>query len=97
MFAPNDDAFVALAKKLGKTKMELLDLPNLADVLKFHVVSGRVMSTDLKEGMEAKTLAGKSVTITLSGGPKVNGAKIKKADVKCTNGVIHLIDAVLLP
>ncbi len=63
----------------------------------FAVVAGSVMSGDLKEGQEVETLAGKKLKITLAGGAKVNGIKIKKADVKAANGVIHSIDAVILP
>ncbi|KAG1679412.1 hypothetical protein FOA52_007703 [Chlamydomonas sp. UWO 241] len=94
VFAPNDDAFGAAAKKLGITKVDLLALPNMKDILLYHVVSGNVSSAELKEGMSIKTVNGKS--ITYSNGT-VNGAKITKKDFKTANGVIHVIDAVLLP
>jgi uncharacterized surface protein with fasciclin (FAS1) repeats len=55
------------------------------------------MSTDLTEGMMAKTVQGGEVTITLDGGPKVNGAVISGPDIETTNGVIHVIDSVILP
>jgi uncharacterized surface protein with fasciclin (FAS1) repeats len=55
------------------------------------------MSTDLSEGLKAKTVQGSEVTITLEGGPKVNGAVISGPDVAASNGVIHVIDAVILP
>ncbi len=55
------------------------------------------MSTDLTEGMTAATVQGANVTITLEGGAKVNGATISTADIEATNGVIHVIDAVILP
>ena len=55
------------------------------------------MSTDLTEGLKAKTVQGSDVTITLDGGPKVNGATISTPDVAASNGVIHVIDAVILP
>lgn len=55
------------------------------------------MSTDLTEGMEATTVNGLKVTISLKGGVTVNGKKVKKADVKTSNGVIHAIEAVLIP
>ena len=86
VFAPDDDAFSAACKKLGVSKLALMDLPNLGDVLKAHVVAGSVLSGDLKEGQEVETLAGKKLKITLAGGAKVNGIKIKKADVKAANG-----------
>ena len=78
------------------TKLALMDLPTLGDVLKAHVISGKVLSSDLKEGQVVETLGGKKVTITLAGGPTVNGIKIKKADVNCANGVIHAITEVIL-
>ncbi len=66
-------------------------------VLTYHVVPGAVMSTDLTEGMTATTVNGKDITITLEGGPKVNGAVISAPDVAASNGVIHVIDSVILP
>eukprot|EP00199_Chlamydomonas_sp_CCMP681_P003566 CAMPEP_0119105928 /NCGR_PEP_ID=MMETSP1180-20130426/3755_1 /TAXON_ID=3052 ORGANISM="Chlamydomonas cf sp, Strain CCMP681" /NCGR_SAMPLE_ID=MMETSP1180 /ASSEMBLY_ACC=CAM_ASM_000741 /LENGTH=183 /DNA_ID=CAMNT_0007091109 /DNA_START=81 /DNA_END=632 /DNA_ORIENTATION=- len=97
VFAPNDDAFSATAKALKLSKMELLALPNLADILKYHVVSGKVMSADLKGGQEVTTLLGKTFKVSLAGGAKVNGIKIKKADVKVANGVLHVLEGVLIP
>lgn len=55
------------------------------------------MSTDLKEGMSAATVQGSSVTVSLAGGAKINGIKIRKADFPATNGVIHAIEGVLIP
>ena len=69
----------------------------LVAILTYHVVPGKVMSTDLTEGMMAKTVQGGEVTITLEGGAKVNGAPISTADIEATNGVIHVIDQVILP
>jgi len=97
VLAPDDDAFMAVAKSLKLTKMQLLELPNLADILKCHVISGKVLSTDLKEGMEAATLGGKKLKVTLAGGAKFNTSKVKKANVPASNGVIHGIDSVILP
>lgn len=97
LFAPNDDAFSDAARALKISKLELMALPNLADILKYHVIAGIVMSTDLKEGMSAKTVNGQSVTVSLKGGVTINGKKVKKADVKASNGVVHAIDAVLIP
>ena len=78
VFAPDDDAFSAAARALKLSKIELLALPNLGDILKYHVLSGEVKSTDLVEGMDAKTLNGQTVKITLAGGAKVNGASVTK-------------------
>lgn len=96
LFAPDDDAFAAAAKKLGVTKLELANLPNLAEVLKNHVVSGEVKSTDLTEGGEVATLGAKPLKATLAGGAKVNGVKIKKTDIRVSNGLIHAVTEVLL-
>jgi len=96
IFAPKDDAFLAACKSLKITKMELLALPNLADILKKHVLSGKVLSSALTEGGKAATLGGAELTFTLAGGAKVNGIKITKADFPATNGVIHVVDQVIL-
>jgi LPXTG-motif cell wall-anchored protein len=96
VFAPTDAAFQALLTKLGVTADQLLQREDLKDILLYHVVSGKVMSSSLSEGLEATTLNGKKIKFTLAGGAKVNGANITP-DVEATNGVIHVIDAVLLP
>jgi len=66
-------------------------------VLRYPVIPGKVMSADFTEGTTATTLQGGAVTITLDGGPKVNGANIVAADLEATNGVIRVIDAILMP
>lgn len=95
VFAPTNAAFA----KLPKPALEklLADKAKLTKVLTYHVVAGKVMSTDLKEGMTAKTVAGPELHIKLSPSPMVNNAKIIKADIEAKNGVIHVIDTVLLP
>ena len=95
VFAPTDEAFAALPA--GTVEGLLADPAALAAILTYHVVAGKVMSTDLTEGMTAATVNGANITITLEGGAKVNGANIVAADVAATNGVIHVIDAVILP
>lgn len=95
VFAPTDDAFAALPE--GTVEALLGDIPALTAILTYHVIPGAVMSTDLSEGLMAETVNGQSVTITLEGGPKVDGANIVAADIEATNGVIHVIDAVILP
>ncbi len=95
VFAPTDEAFAALPA--GTVEGLLADPAALAAILTYHVVAGKVMSTDLTEGMTAATVNGAHITITLEGGAKVNGANIVAADVAATNGVIHVIDAVILP
>lgn len=96
IFAPDDDAFAAAAKQLKVTKIELLTLPNLPDIVKNHVVKGKVTSKDLSEGQEVETL-GKKVKVTLAGGAKVDGIKVVRADFPATNGVIHKMAEVILP
>ncbi|MFV8828460.1 fasciclin domain-containing protein [Alkalihalobacterium sp. APHAB7] len=96
VFAPTDAAFEKLLKELGVTAEELLARKDLAEILLYHVVPGKVMSGDLKDGMKVKTLAEKEVTITLDP-VQVNKANVVKPDIEASNGVIHVIDAVLLP
>jgi uncharacterized surface protein with fasciclin (FAS1) repeats len=95
VFAPTDEAFAALPE--GTVEALLADPEALAAILTYHVIAGQVMSTDLSEGLTATTVNGADVTITLEGGPAVNGANIVAADIVATNGVIHVIDAVILP
>jgi uncharacterized surface protein with fasciclin (FAS1) repeats len=95
VFAPTDEAFAALPEGMVEALLE--DIPALTAILTYHVVPGKVMSTDLSEGLMAATVNGAEVTITLEGGPAVNGANIFQADIEASNGVIHVIDAVILP
>ncbi len=97
VFAPTDDAFGDLLAQLDITAEDLLNHPQLSDVLLYHVVSGKVMSTDLSEGLEAETLKGDNVTISLEGGVFVNESEVVTADIEGSNGVIHVIDKVLVP
>ena len=97
MFAPTNTAFEALLGALGITAEELLGQPQLADVLLYHVVSGKVMSTDLQNGMTAETLGGQAIAIDLTDGVKINDSKVTSADIEASNGVIHVIDSVLVP
>lgn len=95
VFAPTDDAFAALPA--GTVEGLLADPVALAAILTYHVIAGAVPSSALTEGMTAATVNGAEVTFTLEGGAKINGANIVAADIAATNGVIHVIDAVLLP
>jgi len=96
VFAPTDEAFAALPEGL----VEALLLPEneqlLVDILTYHVVSGAVLSTDLAEG-DVETVEGQTVAVSLDGGVFINEAEVVTADVEADNGVIHVIDAVLLP
>ena len=96
VFAPSDKAFAKLPA--GTIPALLKDKEKLAAILKYHVVPGRVLSTDLPaEGVKPQTLLGKKLDIKVAGGVTVNGAKVTAADVIASNGVIHVIDTVILP
>ena len=97
VFAPTNAAFEKLLGELNITAEELLAQPDLAKVLTYHVVSGKVMAADLKDGMTATTLNGENLTFDLSGTPMVNQSNITTTDIEATNGVIHVIDTVLVP
>jgi transforming growth factor-beta-induced protein len=96
VFAPTNAAFNNLATALGTDLNGILNLPNLGDVLLYHVVGSVALSTDLTNGA-VPTLLGQNVTIDLTNGVKVNDANVTTADVLADNGVVHVIDAVLLP
>jgi uncharacterized surface protein with fasciclin (FAS1) repeats len=97
VFAPTDAAFAALPAGTVEDLLKPENKDKLIAILTYHVVPGKVMSTDLSEGLMAATVNGAEVTITLADGAKVNGAVISAADVLATNGVIHVIDSVILP
>ena len=97
VFAPTNAAFEKLLAALDITAAELLAQPDLAKVLTYHVVPGKVMSTDLTNGLEAATVNGEKVKFDLTSGAMVNKSKITTADLQATNGVIHVIDTVLVP
>jgi len=98
VFAPTDDAFAAVPQE---TMDALLADPSgaLTDVLTYHVVPGKVMSTDLSDGMMAETVNGESLKITINddGTVMVGDATVVTADIETANGVIHVIDTVLVP
>jgi len=96
VFAPTDDAFDKLPA--GTVEALLDDIPALTDILLYHVVAGKVMAADVVELTSATTVLGEAVTITVSGSTvKVNDATVIETDIECSNGVIHVIDTVLLP
>ena len=95
VFAPTDDAFAALPA--GTVDALLNDIPTLTEILLYHVVSGDVRAADVVNLNSATTLQGGSVSIDASMGVKVNDANVLLTDVLATNGVIHVIDKVLLP
>jgi uncharacterized surface protein with fasciclin (FAS1) repeats len=95
VFAPTDDAFAALPA--GTVDALLNDIPTLTEILLYHVVQGEVRAVDVVNLNSATTLQGGSVSIDASMGVKINDANVLLTDVLATNGVIHVIDKVLLP
>jgi uncharacterized surface protein with fasciclin (FAS1) repeats len=96
VFAPTDEAFAKLPA--GTVEGLLSDIPKLKKVLTYHVVSGKVMAADVVKLTSAKTVEGSDVKIDASnGGVKVNNSTVVTPDVATDNGVIHIIDTVLLP
>ncbi len=94
VFAPTDAAFA----KVPKDQLDALlaDKDKLTQVLTYHVVPGKVLAKDVKAG-QVKTVQGGELTVSTSGGVKVDGANVVKTDIVADNGVIHVIDSVVLP
>jgi len=98
VFAPTNAAFTAALTNLAITKAELLARSDLADILKYHVLSGKIMSTDLQASQTPVTLQGSTIAVMKgTSGVTFGGAKVTMADTACSNGVIHTIDTVVLP
>jgi uncharacterized surface protein with fasciclin (FAS1) repeats len=95
VFAPTNQAFLDLATALGTNLNGILALPNLADILLYHVVDSTILSTQLTAGPLA-TLEGSDVIVSLTGGVKINDANVTTADVPADNGVVHVLDKVIL-
>ncbi len=95
VFAPTDEAFAKLPP--GTVEALLQDKDKLTAVLTYHVVAGKVKAADVVKLESAKTVQGQSVAIDATDGVKINDAEVVKADIDCSNGVIHVIDTVLLP
>jgi len=97
VFAPTNEAF---AKLPAGTVEELIKPENkakLAAILTYHVVAGKALSSDLSDGQLIKTVNGQEVTVSLGDNVKVDGAVVVTADLEASNGVIHVIDAVIMP
>ncbi len=97
VFAPTDEAFAALPEGTVETLLKPENKDQLIAVLTYHVVPGKVMSGDLSDDMTAATVQGGVVTIDLDNGVMVNDASVVQADIETSNGVIHVIDKVILP
>jgi len=97
VFAPTDEAFAALPEGTVENLLKPENKDQLVSILTYHVVPGKVLSGDLTNNMEATTVQGSDVTIMTEGGVTVEGANVVTADVEASNGVIHVIDTVILP
>jgi len=98
VFAPVNAAFDALPDGTVEDLLKPENKEQLAGVLTYHVVPGKVMSSDLSDGMMAETVQGSEITIGVGdGGVTVDGANVVQADIEASNGVIHVIDGVILP
>ncbi|RBP51643.1 fasciclin domain-containing protein [Arenicella xantha] len=95
VFAPTDDAFAKIPA--DQLKAIMADKELLTSILTYHVVSGKVMASDVVKLSSATTLQGSDVTVNTDDGVMINNAKVIKTDIKTSNGVIHVIDTVLVP
>ena len=98
VFAPTDEAFAKLPAGTVENLLKPENKQQLTDILTYHVVAGKVMAADVAGLDEAKSVNGKMIDVEAAGGSvKVNGATVTTADVAASNGVIHVIDTVILP
>lgn len=98
VFAPTDAAFAKLPAGTVETLLKPENKDKLVAILTYHVVPGKVLAADVVKLTEAKTVQGKAAKIKVEGGTvMIDGAKVVKTDIACGNGVIHVIDAVILP
>jgi uncharacterized surface protein with fasciclin (FAS1) repeats len=94
VFAPTDEAFARIPK--AQLDALLADKAKLRSVLTYHVVPGKVMAKDVKAG-KVKTVQGSDLTVAMAGGVMVDGAKVTATDIVADNGIIHVIDSVVMP
>ena len=98
VFAPTDEAFKKLPEGTVASLLKAENKSKLSGILTYHVVSGKVMAADVVKLTSAKTVQGGEVTIKVEGDKvMVDGATVTKTDIECSNGVIHIIDSVILP
>ncbi len=95
VFAPTNEAFAKIPK--ATLDSVLADKTKLSKILTYHVVAGKVMAKDVATKSEATTVEGSEIKISTKDGAMINDAKVTKADIECSNGVIHVIDTVLMP
>ncbi len=98
VFAPTNEAFAKLPAGTVENLLKPENKAQLVAVLTYHVVPGKIMSKDLKNGQTAATVQGKNITVTLKDGKAmINNATVTAADIEASNGVVHVIDTVILP
>lgn len=97
VLAPTNDAFAKLPKGTVETLLKPENKAKLVAILTYHVIPAKAMAADVVKLEKAKTVQGQEVKIDAKDGVKINDAKVIKTDIECKNGVIHVIDTVLLP
>ena len=97
VFAPTNDAFAALPAGVLDDLLKPENKQRLIDVLTYHVVGAKVMSTDLTDGQTAATVQGEEIKVDLSDGVSISGAMVAAPDIEASNGVVHVIHSVILP
>jgi uncharacterized surface protein with fasciclin (FAS1) repeats len=97
VFAPTDDAFAKLPASAVADLLKPENKAKLQGVLTYHVVAGKVLAADVLKIKSAKSVQGQELKIDTADGVKVDGANVVQTDILCTNGVIHIIDSVILP
>jgi len=96
VFAPTNEAFNNMPQETLTSLMKPENKENLANLLKLHVIEGKIMSEDISKLTSVKTLQGQEIKIDTTDGVKINGAKLKARNNEATNGVVHTIDTVLV-
>lgn len=98
VFAPTNEAFAALPEGTLESLLKPENKDKLVSILTYHVIAAKVMSSDLSNGQKAKTVEGEDVKVSIGNkGVMINDAKVVAADVAASNGVVHVIDKVILP
>ncbi|NHE59802.1 fasciclin domain-containing protein [Cyclobacterium plantarum] len=98
VFAPTNDAFAKLPAGTLENLLKPENKDQLVKILTYHVVSGSIKASDLENGMEVETVQGQKIKVMLSGGKAmINEATVTAADIEATNGMVHVIDSVILP
>ncbi len=97
VFAPTDEAFAKLPKGTVETLLKPENKDKLVNILTYHVIKGSVASNQVQNGAKAPALNGQNLRFSTASGVQVNDAKVVKADIRCKNGIIHVIDSVILP